>query len=79
MSAAMRPARPEKGFQPTGLLETLLTLSLTAVAVLRPHYADDGATILDFTLAYLNPSGQRLLGQPECPTASLRTLLTEGK
>lgn len=59
---------------PTGFLHTLLTMSLTAVAVLRPLYAEAGKTVRDFAWVSLNPAGQRMLSQPACPTQSLLTL-----
>ena len=74
MSDAVALALPADVAQPTGFLHTLLTMSLTAVAALRPLYEKDGKTIRDFAWAYLNPAGQRMLGQPERPIASLLTL-----
>ncbi|RTQ47574.1 PAS domain S-box protein [Hymenobacter gummosus] len=59
--------------RPAGLLDTLVSISLTAVALLRPVYASDGV-LTDFAWAYLNPAGQRLFRQPEVPAASLRVL-----
>ncbi|OUJ74744.1 PAS domain-containing protein [Hymenobacter crusticola] len=55
------------------LLDTLLDISLTAVALLRPLYSDDNR-LTDFAWVYLNPAGQQMLRQPEVPTASLLTL-----
>ncbi|WP_324671503.1 PAS domain-containing sensor histidine kinase [Hymenobacter sp. GOD-10R] len=55
------------------LLDTLLDISLTAVALLRPLYADDNR-LTDFAWVYLNPAGQQMLRQPEVPAASLLTL-----
>jgi signal transduction histidine kinase len=60
--------------QPTGFLHTLLTMSLTAVAVLRPLYDATHSGIEDFAWVYLNAAGQRMLQQPEQPAASLLTL-----
>jgi signal transduction histidine kinase len=60
--------------QPTGFLHTLLTMSLTAVAVLRPLYDATHSVIEDFAWVYLNAAGQRMLQQPEQPAASLLTL-----
>lgn len=74
MSAFSELAPAADAFQPTGLLPTLLTLSLSAVAVLTPRYATDGTTLEDFAWLYLNPAGQRMLGQPKRPAASLLTL-----
>jgi signal transduction histidine kinase len=65
--------------QPTGFLHTLLTMSLTAVAVLRPLYAEAGETIRDFAWVSLNPAGQRMLAQPACPTESLLTLFPNAR
>ncbi len=57
---------------PPHLLPTLLSVSLAAVGVLRPVY--EGAELADFTVDYLNPAGQRLLGLPAAG-ATLRTRL----
>ena len=62
--------------QPNSLLHTVLTLSLTALAVLRPLYGPDEARIDDFAWVSLNPAGQRMLGQPARPGASLLTLFS---
>ncbi|MGI4821126.1 MAG: hypothetical protein ACRYFV_07925 [Janthinobacterium lividum] len=51
--------------QPGSCLHTLLTVSLTAVAVLGPLYGPDGGSLDDFAWVYLNPAVQRMLGQPE--------------
>ncbi|HEX8426380.1 hypothetical protein [Hymenobacter sp.] len=74
MSDAAPLALPADVAHPTGFLHTLLTMSLTAVAVLRPLYAEGNETICDFAWVSLNPAGQRLLAQPDCPTESLLTL-----
>ncbi|MDF7815853.1 hypothetical protein [Hymenobacter sp. YC55] len=55
------------------LLDALLDISLTAVALLRPLYSEDNV-LIDFAWVYLNPAGQRILQQPEEPAASLLTL-----
>ena len=60
--------------QPNGFLHTLLTMSLTAVAVLRPLYDATHSVIQDFAWVYLNAAGQRMLQQPERPALSLLTL-----
>ena len=67
-------ALPADVAHPTGLLHTLLTMSLTAVAVLRPLYGEDATAIRDFAWVRLNPAGQQMLQQPEVPAASLLTL-----
>ncbi len=51
------------------LLQALLAISLTGVALLRPVRAANG-DLLDFTYTYLNPAAQRLLRLPERPAAS---------
>jgi PAS domain S-box-containing protein len=51
------------------LLQALVAISLTGVALLRPVRAASGE-VLDFTYTYLNPAAQRLLHLPERPAAS---------
>ena len=48
------------------LLESVLEASLTALNLLRPLYGP-GGELLDFSLDYLNPAGQRLAGLPARP------------
>ena len=74
MSTALEPGLPADVAQPTGFLHTLLTMSLTAVAVLRPLHDPSQSVIEDFAWVYLNAAGQRMLQQPERPAASLLTL-----
>ncbi len=74
MPIAPEPGLPADVIQPTGFLHTLLTMSLTAVAVLRPLYDPAQAVIQDFAWVYLNAAGQRMLQQPEQPALSLLTL-----
>ena len=62
---------------PAGLVDVLLTLSPTAILLLRPIYEADGELLIDFDLVRLNPAAQRLLRLSESPTASLLTLLPE--
>lgn len=71
------PALPDDVAQPTGFLATLLAMSLTAIAVLRPLYKE--GRICDFAWVRLNPAGQRILKQPEFPAASLLTLFPAAK
>jgi PAS domain S-box-containing protein len=59
----------------TGLLQSLLDVSLAALCLLRPCPQPSTEEVVDFTLEYLNPEGQRLLGLPEQPGQALRTLL----
>jgi two-component system, sensor histidine kinase len=56
------------------LLQAVLDVSLTAVALLRPVFGPDGGVPEDFALEYLNPAGQRLLNLPEQPASTVRTL-----
>ncbi len=74
MTTAPEPGLPADIAQPTGFLHTLLTMSLTAVAVLRPLYDPAQTVIRDFGWVYLNAAGQRMLQQPERPAQSLLTL-----
>ena len=48
------------------LLESVLEASLTALNLLRPLHGP-GGELLDFSLDYLNPAGQRLAGLPARP------------
>ena len=62
------PAPPASPLSfPNALLPTLLSVSLSAVNLLRPVYGPDGTAIVDFTLDYLNPAAQRMSGLPEQP------------
>jgi signal transduction histidine kinase len=79
MPTSSAPALPADVAHPTGLLHTLLTMSPTAIAVLRPLYEAETGVIRDFAWVHLNPTGQRMLRQPECPTASLLTLFPTAK
>ncbi|MBJ6107666.1 PAS domain-containing protein [Hymenobacter sp. BT523] len=79
MLISSAPASLADVASPTGLLHTLLTVSLTAIAVLRPLYEAESAVIHDFAWVHLNPAGQQLLRQPECPTASLLKLFPTAK
>ncbi|MBO0358565.1 PAS domain-containing protein [Hymenobacter sp. BT186] len=73
------PTLPDDVAHPTGLLDTLLTMSLTAVAVLQPLYDEHAEEIRDFAWVRLNPAGQQMLGQPERPPATLLTLFPTAK
>lgn len=55
------------------LLEATLAVSLTAINLLSPVLGPSGE-VLDFTLDYINPAGQRMVGLPERPAATLCTL-----
>lgn len=55
------------------LLKTTLAVSLTAINLLRP-LRGSGEEIIDFTLEYVNPAGQRLANLPARPAGTLRTL-----
>ncbi|WP_426061490.1 sensor histidine kinase [Hymenobacter sp. B1770] len=60
-------------------LRALLAVSLTALALWRPHYGPDGTTLTDFACTYLNPAGQLLLGQPERPAETFLTLFPDAR
>ena len=64
---------------PAAELQALLEFSLTALALWRPCYGPDGAAITDFTVEYLNPAGQLLLGQPERPDETLAALFPNAR
>ncbi|MFD2785530.1 PAS domain-containing protein [Hymenobacter rubripertinctus] len=72
------PAAVPARFEPEGLLETVLDVSLTPLLLLRPWSgragpAEPAAEATDFALDYLNPAGQRLLALPAHPGGTLRT------
>lgn len=70
----MASVSPAFTFSPTdSLLQATLAVSLTAINLLRP-LRGTGEAIVDFTLEYVNPAGQRLAGLPERPAGTLRTL-----
>ena len=56
-------------FEPEGLLQTVLDVSLSALLLLRPQYDPPGpaSEVNDFALEYLNPAGQQLLTLPPHP------------
>ena len=60
---------------PADLLPELLTVLLTAVCVLRPVYEADAeaGAVIDFSLDYLNPAAQRILGGPPGDRPNLLT------
>jgi signal transduction histidine kinase len=74
------PTTPAVQPTPTAAdLQALLEISLTALALLRPHHGPDGTTVTDFDCAYLNPVGQQLLGQPEQPADPLLTRFPDAR
>ncbi|AMR27314.1 hypothetical protein A0257_09545 [Hymenobacter psoromatis] len=54
------------------LLQSVLEASLTALNLLRPLYGPGGG-LVDFSLDYLNPAGQRMVGLPARPGGSVGT------
>jgi len=52
------------------LLRTILAISPTGTALLRPLYRPDGTTIKDFAYEYLNPAAQCVLGLAAHPTCT---------
>jgi len=59
-------------FAPTDWL-TLLEVSLTAIHLVSPVYGPDGTDLMDFSLDYVNPTGQRMTELSERPGSTLRT------
>lgn len=57
---------------PSDLLHTLLDISLTAVNLLSPVYKAGSQEIIDFTIDYINPAGQRMVGLFEQPYGTLK-------
>ncbi|GAA4054900.1 hypothetical protein GCM10022409_47540 [Hymenobacter glaciei] len=57
---------------PDDLLRSVFDVSLTAINILGPVYGPDGE-LVDFSLEYLNPAGQRMVGLPERPGGTLTT------
>ncbi|MBF9239648.1 PAS domain-containing protein [Hymenobacter sp. BT683] len=72
-SPSVRPVPPAAD------LQALLEVSLTALALWRPCYGPDGATVTDFACEYLNPAGQQLLGQPEQPEETFAALFPNAR
>jgi PAS domain S-box-containing protein len=60
------------------LLQTTLAVSLTAINLLRPVLGPAGE-ILDFTLDYINPAGQRMTQLPERPAGTLCSLFPHAR
>jgi PAS domain S-box-containing protein len=58
-------------FGPDALL-AVLEVSSVPIHVVRPVFAADDVTIVDFALEYLSPAGQRLVGLPERPGGTVR-------
>ena len=79
MSDTLSAALPHDATNPTGLLQTLLEVSLTGVLVLRPLYDASGEDIVDMAWVRLNPAAQQMLGLAECPEESFRTLFPTAK
>lgn len=75
----MSAALPDDAAHPTGLLAVLLDVSLTGVLLLRPLYDASGEHITDLAWVRLNPAAQQMLGLPECPRESFRTLFPTAK
>jgi PAS domain S-box-containing protein len=59
---------------PDSLLRDVLEVSLVAIHLVRPLYGLDGTTVVDFSLEYLNPAGQRMTGLSERPGGTVLTL-----
>jgi len=59
---------------PAELLRGVLDVSLTALQLMRPVYAPDGATIVDFSPEYTNPTGLRMLGYAQQPSGTMLNL-----
>ncbi|MBC6608575.1 PAS domain-containing protein [Hymenobacter sp. BT188] len=57
---------------PSDLLHTLLDISLTAVNLLSPVYKAGSDEIIDFTIDYINPAGQRMVGPLEQPYGTIK-------
>lgn len=60
---------------PPDLLQAALEIALTGFIIFRPLHDDaDPAAITDLAYDYVNPTAQRMLGLPEHPAESFRTL-----
>ncbi|HEX8427969.1 PAS domain-containing protein [Hymenobacter sp.] len=66
-------------YSPADLLETLLDISLTGIALLRPVYAAAGAELVDLAYVRLNPPAQRLLQLPEYPANTFLVLQSDAQ
>ena len=74
MSTIPASAWSEHQSDNTGLVETLLNVSLTGIILFRPVYDAAGATIIDLAYEHLNPAAQQLLRLPAHPAESFLTL-----
>lgn len=74
MSDSSLPLLPADLPPADALLQAVLSTSQNGIMLLRPVYDAAGSTIVDLTLAYLNPAAQQMLRLPERPTASFLTL-----
>jgi hypothetical protein len=79
MSDSISMALPDDAAHPTALLAVLLNVSLTGVMLLRPLYDASGEHIIDLAWVRLNPAAQQMLGLPEYPCESFRTLFPTAK
>ncbi|MBF9239645.1 PAS domain-containing protein [Hymenobacter sp. BT683] len=57
-------------FAAAGLFQAVLNVSLTAIQLWRPLFGLNDE-VVDFSLDYLNPAGQRMAGLPEQPGGTL--------
>ena len=72
MLTAFAPPPAANAALPDALLRAVLEVSLTAITIMQPCYDEPAGTVpvlVDFTLDYLNPAGQRMLGLPDWPAA----------
>ncbi|MBX0293090.1 PAS domain-containing protein [Hymenobacter sp. HSC-4F20] len=59
------------------LLQAVLEVASTGLALLRPVLTPGSATPVDFVYQYLNPAAQHLLGLPARPTQTHQTLFPQ--
>ena len=64
------PATTPTPAAPDDLLQAVLDVSLTGVALLQPVFAENGTALVDFLYTYLNPAAQQMLHLPERPGIS---------
>jgi signal transduction histidine kinase len=57
-----------------GLVEVLLSVSLTGMMLMRPLFQAGGEELIDFEVLRLNAAAQRMLRLPERPGQSFKTL-----
>jgi len=78
-SAPFPTADLQPTFTPDDLVQGLLEISLASMLLLKPVWAADGATIVDFEFVLLNTVAQQLLQLPARPTQTQGQLYPQSR